>query len=307
MSGMKILEEVAKKQFGAVSRQQVVAALVHRSSIASKVKTGQLERVHELAYRLRGAPETWQRRGFEALFIGGDGSALSHQTAAWLHGLDGFVCPKLIDVSVLGSAPRPVPSVRFHRSEEGPGRVVFRRTLPVTSLERTIVDIAGELSAEELELALDSAQRRYRQFGTWLDREIKDLKPRQYPGLSMLLDLLKVRRSGPTDSALEVKVLRKLRDAGLLAHLTQYEVYDLNGDSVMRLDFCWPHLKVALHVDGFRWHAQRERFDRDARQRSRLSALGWRTVTVTFNTFADGSWLNDLLTLLNPQSVLALQ
>lgn len=61
MSGMKILEEVAKKQFGAVSRQQVVAALVHRSSIASKVKTGQLERVHELAYRLRGAPETWQR------------------------------------------------------------------------------------------------------------------------------------------------------------------------------------------------------------------------------------------------------
>ena len=311
MGGMQVLEELAKKQFGVVSRQQVVGALVHRSCVASKVKTGELERVHEMAYRLRGAPETWERRAFEALFIAGAGSALSHQTAAWLHGLDGFTRPEAIDVCVVGGLPRARASVKFHRWRGGQGRPVLRRSLPVTSLERTVVDLAGHLTPEELELAVDSAQRKYRKFGAWLDTHLELVKPRKpqgTPGLTALLDLIKLRRGdGPTDSPLEVKVLRKLRTSGLLAHLKQYEVYDLNGDYGMRLDFCWPHLKVALHVDGYLWHSQRERFDRDARQRSRLAALGWRTITVTHNTLADGSWLSDLRALLNPQSELALQ
>ncbi|MDP1826992.1 MAG: hypothetical protein Q8L48_27205 [Archangium sp.] len=304
---MKQLEQLAKQQFGVVSREQVLKALKHRSSIAWKVKNGELTRAHERAYLLRGVPRTWEQRATEGVFIGGPQSAISHQSAAWLHSLDGFERPKVIDVSVGRNRPRPREGLAFHRSRIGNGSAVIKRGLDVTSVQRTIVDLAGVLAPEALETALDSAHRKHPEFMTWLTEYIKRLSVQATPGLSSLLELIKLRSDGVTDSALEVKVLRKLRDAGLLAHLTQYEVYDLNGDYVMRLDFCWPHLKVALHVDGFRWHSQRERFDRDARQRSRLSALGWRTVTVTFNTFADGSWLNDLRALLNPQSELALQ
>ena len=82
MGGMQLLEELAKKQFGVVSRQQVVGALVHRSCIASKVKTGELERVHEMTYRLRGAPETWERRAFEALFIAGASGGIIRTSSA---------------------------------------------------------------------------------------------------------------------------------------------------------------------------------------------------------------------------------
>ena len=307
MAGMQVLEEWAKKQFGVVSRPQVAAALKHRSCIRSKVHTGELERVHERAYRLRGAPETWERSAMEALFIGGDGSALSHQTAAWLHGLDGFSRPKILDVSVVGGLPRARELVNFHRWRGGRGRPVLRNGLPVTSLERTVVDLAGVLTPEALELALDSAQRKYRKFPTWLDKHVKPIKRRGTPGLTALIELIALRGGdGPTDSPLEVKVLRRLRKAGLVAHLKQFEVYELNGDYVMRLDFCWPHLKVALHVDSYLWHSQRERFDRDARQRSRLSALGWRTITVTHNTLADDGWLNDLRALLSPQTELSL-
>lgn len=307
MVGMKQLEQLAKQQFGVVSREQVLQALKHRSSIAWKVKSGELTRSHEHAYLLRGVPRTWDQRAIEGLFIGGPASAISHRSAAWLHALDGFERPKVIDVSVGMNRPRWREGLKFHRSRLRGESTVIKRGLNVTSVQRTIVDLAGVLAPEALESALDSAHRAHPEFVTWLTAYIKPLKARATPGLTALLELIELRRDGPTDSALEVKVLRKLRDAGLLAHLKQYEVYDLNGDYVMRLAFCWPPLKVALHVDGFRWHAQRERFDRDARQRSRLSALGWRTVTVTFNTFADGSWLNDLLTLLNPQSELALQ
>lgn len=307
MVGMKQLEQLAKQQFGVVSREQVLQAAKHRSSIAWRAKRGELSRAHERAYLFRGVPRSWEQRATEGLFIGGPESTISHRSAAWLHSLDGFERPKVIDLSVGMNRPRPREGLMFHRSRVGNESTVIKRGMNVTSVQRTIVDLAGVLAPGALEMALDSAHRAYPEFVTWLTEYIKRLSVQATPGLSGLLELLKLRGNGVTDSALEVKVLRKLRDAGLLAHLTQYAVYDLNGDSVMRLDFCWPHLKVALHVDGFRWHSQRERFDRDARQRSRLSALGWRTVTVTFNTFADGSWLNDLRMLLNPQTELALQ
>ena len=50
MGGMNGLEKLASDQYGVVSRKQVVDALKLRSSIAWKVTTGELERVHKLAY-----------------------------------------------------------------------------------------------------------------------------------------------------------------------------------------------------------------------------------------------------------------
>lgn len=63
-----------------------------------------------------------------------------------------------------------------------------------------------------------------------------------------------------------------------------------------------------LHVDG-RYHHQKERFERDARQRARLSVLGWRQLVVTRKSFDDGSWLTALTPLLErtaPQLTLPL-
>jgi hypothetical protein len=85
-------------------------------------------------------------------------------------------------------------------------------------------------------------------------------------------------------------------------------VFDDRG-YVMRLDLCWPEHRVALHVDSYQWHQQRERFERDAAQRARLAALGWVSVPITSRGLDGGSWLADLrrtLGLTAPQLALDL-
>lgn len=306
MGGMKQVEVHARQQFGVVSRRQLIHAGLGRSSIAWKLKTGELERVSELVYRIRGAVPCWQRSAMEGLLICGPGSALSHATAAWLHRLDGFSAPTIVDVSRASAAPRPIEGVRFHRDPRVSPQNVITDIWRITGVQRTLVDLAGQLDDQSLEIALDSAQRRYKYAGDWLEAYLKELKPQGTPGLSRLIELFNLRRGVVTDSPLEVKVLRKLRQVGLLPTDTPFEVYEHDGTYVMRLDFAWASLKIALHVDGYLWHQQRERFDRDAKQRSRLQVLGWRCVTVTSRNFDDGSWLEDLRALLNPQRELAL-
>jgi very-short-patch-repair endonuclease len=54
----------------------------------------------------------------------------------------------------------------------------------------------------------------------------------------------------------------------------QYEVWD--GSSVVaRLDGAYPELKVAIEVDGYRYHGHREAQSQDRRRRNRLVELGW--------------------------------
>jgi hypothetical protein len=237
----------------------------------------------------------------EAQLIGGEDSALSHETAAWLHGLDGFRKPKIIDVTAHRDFAREHEGVRFHRPRNGPGPRVYCRLLLTTTVQRTIVDLAGQLAEAPLELALDSAYRKYKKFPEWLEGYVLRLKPQGTPGLSTLMRLLELRRGTVTDSPFEVRVLRKLREHGLIPDEEPVEVYDRESNYVMRLDFAWEALKVALHVDSYLWHQQRERFDRDARQRSRLTACGWQSITVTWTNFEDGAWLSDLQSLVAPQ------
>jgi hypothetical protein len=178
--------------------------------------------------------------------------------------------------------------------------------MPITTIQRTLVDLAGELTNEQLEIALDSAQRRYKPYLlTWLDPYLATLKAQFTPGLTELKLLLEARGDLVTDSALEVRVRRALRKAGLEPKEPPH-IVEHNGVYVIRLDFAWPELKVGIHCDSYRWHSQRERIDRDARQRSMLEFLNWRCITVTDATLKEGVWLDQLKALLANQHELAL-
>lgn len=259
-------------------------------------------------YRLAGTPVTWGQHAFGATLLAGPGSALSHHAAAFLFRLDGLCdrAPRPIDLSVPRNRHLADPHLRVHRSSlDFP--VVRLGRYPVTALARTLIDLSASLSSEALEFALDSAQRQFHRVDEWLTRAFARL-PRPVPhGVGVLRELLALRTDGFTDSPLEVKVRRALRATRLPQPALRREAHDDAG-YVMRLDFSWYHHKVALHVDGYRWHHQRERFERDARQRSRLAALGWTSLVVTRALFESGQWLVDLARTLadrEPQLALA--
>jgi very-short-patch-repair endonuclease len=93
-------------------------------------------------------------------------------------------------------------------------------------------------------------------------------------------------------------VWRALRKANLDPPRLQLEVHHA-GHYVMRVDFAWPRQRIALHADSFLWHARRDAFDTDARQRSVLASIGWANVIVTRHSLRERTWLQLLERLLH--------
>lgn len=76
----------------------------------------------------------------------------------------------------------------------------------MTSVQRTLIDLAGTLDDTKLDVALDSALRANRGLEPLLTQVVSQLTPNAYPGLSTLREMLVDRQV--TDSALEVEVRR---------------------------------------------------------------------------------------------------
>ena len=292
------LIRLAERQFGVFSRKQAVDLGYSRAAIHWKLASGDWVRVVGPVYRFAGNCTAWAQHAFAATLLGGKGTALSHFTAAFLFRLDGLsdTAPRPVDLTVPRHRGTSAPGLRIHRSTlEIP--TVYVRRFPVTSLARTLVDLSQSLSSEALEFALDSAQRQFHRVDEWLLRHFDRLPCPPPPGVATLRDLLALRTDGHTDSPLEVRIRRALRATTLPRPTLRHQVFDDAG-YVMRLDFAWPLHKVALHVDGYRWHHQRERFERDARQRTRLAALGWTSLIVTRRSLESDEWLHALARLL---------
>jgi hypothetical protein len=98
----------------------------------------------------------------------------------------------------------------------------------------------------------------------------------------MTLDALLAERGAALDSALEVKVRRLLRSAGLPSPTAGVDVVD-GAQFIARLDFAWPRNRprVALLAHGAKYHGNTQRWRRDLEQVSALSGLNWRVVQTT--------------------------
>ena len=299
MSDMHGLDELGRKQFGLVSRAQAEDKKVSVGGIRWRLAQGEWEPFRRGVYRFRATPNTWSQHAMGALLMAGEPSALSHQTAAFLFGLDGFTktSPIVFDVTIPAGRHLKATGIRFHRSRVKKIPVELVRGLTTTSLARTLVDLSAVLGPRELENALDSARRLRKPLADELAVYFATLKETR-PSLLLLKKLLAIRQS-PMDSVKEVELMHVIAQRGLPPPRPGYSVYD-RGRFIIKVDGAWVDQKVAVHFDSYRWHSQRERFERDARQRSVLAGLHWQNVIVTDRSLASHEWSDALKRLLLP-------
>jgi len=144
-----------------------------------------------------------------------------------------------------GRAPRR-PGIVVHRAALAAKRTTRRHSIPVTTPARTLVDIAPYLPADDLERAINEADRLDVIDPERLRASLIELKgTRGVPKLTTLLDR---RTFTLTDSVLERRFKPIVRAAGLPDPLTQQWV---NG---FRVDFFWPDLGLVVETDGLRYH-----------------------------------------------------
>ncbi len=79
-----------------------------------------------------------------------------------------------------------------------------------------------------------------------------------------------------TESPIEKLLLDAMREHPELDGIkTQHRILDEGGALVSRADFAFPDIKYAVYCDGAQWHLREARWQRDIRQRNRLTKLGW--------------------------------
>ncbi len=86
-------------------------------------------------------------------------------------------------------------------------------------------------------------------------------------------------------SIAEARVLRALDKRKIPRPEVNYSIR-VNG-AIRTLDFAWPDVKVALEVDGYRWHAERSRFERDRPRHNDIVDEEWTRFVVTARAVED--------------------
>ena len=283
-------------QLGLVTRSQARALGLSDSAIKRRVASRDWLRVRPGVFRLATAPESWWTRALAVGLWVAPGGALSHLTAAWLHRIDVNVraAPRQLEAVVPRTSARTGQvDVRIHSPRKLEAHELGTwRTVRVTSPARTLVDLAGVLGEEALEVAFDSAVRERPGLLPRLEWCLQQGRLQYGKGVERLRELVRSRgRHGATGSGLEVKVWRRLRREGLRPPALQFDVFN-QGRHVARVDFAWPLQRVAVQPVGYSAHGGGAQWRRDTAQVSELSLLGWKVLYVTARDLRSDDWLD---------------
>lgn len=210
------------------------------------------------------------------------GAAVCRSLAAWMHGTDTRTPAQRYDPLPLecvvprGKEPPSLPGVVPHVDMLPLDDITCLGGIPVTSIERTALDIA-RFSPPHMALATLDA------FAADKAVDVERLAERveEWRGLRgvgqarRLIAWADAGSESPGESWLRLRIL----DAGSPGPETQIWITDADGVPLYRLDLGWPELKIAVEYDGLEFHNSPEQRRRDiARRKDLARRFGW-TVT----------------------------
>lgn len=268
-----IVAELARRQHGVVSLEELRAAGLSRDAIRHRVARGQLTRLHSGVY-LVGPLTDPLTEPFAAVLACGPTAVLSHRAAAHLHGL---TKERLGPIHATVSAGRPRPKgVVVHRSPVAPDERCERDAIPLTTIERTLVDIAGQASRRELERLVEQAVVLRLTSEEALAEAAAE--HRRAARLRSVLDTL--TSPSLTRSEAESRLLELVRQANLPAPVTNTRI------GRWEVDAYWPRQRLVVEVDGYAFHSNRRAFERDRLKDGELLLRGLRVLRITWRQLA---------------------
>jgi hypothetical protein len=150
--------------------------------------------------------------------------------------------------------------------------------IPVTTVARTLLDLAAVLDPHQLNRALERAEALRLADPTPLVGLIA-----RYPGRRGIANLREALKEGlrpeVTKSELERRFLTFLDEVGLPRPRTNVWL-NIGGDW-MEVDCVWPEQRVIAELDSRTYHQTTAAFERDRRRDRRLQAAGWRPIRIT--------------------------
>jgi hypothetical protein len=277
-----------RSQHGVASEDQLALLGLTRRQLQYLVSSKQLEVEHQGVYRLVAFASSFESQCVAAS-LADDEVAVSHQSAARLWGLRQMQSARLHVTVSHHRHPVADGNVKVHRSivledhwRERPDGI------RLTSPARTLFDLAGAVSAQRLESAVEHALRLNLVTLPDLWEVARTLARRGRSGSGRFVRLLNSRPAWlkPVDSDLELRVADALVARGLPVPVRQHPLRLSNADTI-HPDLAWPDLRWAIEVDHVTWHGGAvATMDDHARDRQ-LRLIGWEVERVTDREIKD--------------------
>jgi hypothetical protein len=262
----------AREHHGLINWETAVELGGSRHLIRHRVSTGRWNEFRPTVYYLNVTPATWRTDVLAAVMAAGPDAVASHRTAARLFGLEGIGGHPL-DVTVpYAESPEP-RGVIVHRTRR-PLDIGVIDSIPVTTVERTLLDLAAILGERILEKLVASAFRKRLTTPEKLDSFIGHRGGRGVAGTRRLRKVLCVVEGDRSGSFAEVDLGQLIRQAPIPQPVQQLRVVLPDG-TIAYLDFAWPDRRRLAEVDSIEAHATQEQLAHDLNRQNQLMDIAW--------------------------------
>jgi very-short-patch-repair endonuclease len=265
---------IAARQHGVVSIAQLLWAGLSEAGVRRRVAAGRLHRIHRGVYAVGYSRLTQRGLWAAAILACGPGALLSHLDAAAVWDLARSRRP--VHVTTTARSRDGHPGITLHRVRHLHAEDRARHEgFPVTSVARTLLDVAATESIDRLTRMMEEAERRQILNLAAIDALLA--RSRGCRGVRRLRRALSefIPAAAETRSDLERRFLALCRDADLpLPHVNVI----VEGFEV---DMAWPAQRLVVELDSYEFHRTRAAFERDRARDAALKVAGWNSIRVT--------------------------
>ncbi len=267
-----------RDQEGALAHWQLLQVGVGAEAIRYRVRCGRYVVVYPGVYAVGHSKLSRLGHLWAAILAGGPGSLLSHQSAG--HEWAVLLSPNasLIHVTTMLRRPRRLGNIVFHRAKQiHPNDRDTHNGIPITSIPRTLLDLAESVPANKLRRAFEKAVHIGRFDKIALDELLERSHGRH--GIKPLTALAASRSSLDDPPDLRSDLEHRFRE---LCEQHNLPVPAFNVDVCGHcVDAYWPSESLVVEVDSWEFHSTREAFEADRARDRELQVVGISVLRVT--------------------------
>jgi very-short-patch-repair endonuclease len=274
------LAVLAERQHRIVTRRQLTALGIRSGAIKARLRLGQLHAVHRGVYSVGQRRLTLRGVWLAAVLACGEGALLSHRSAAALWGVMRARRLPVEVTSTRGRAGRH--GILLHCSPVTDDERTMEAGIPLTSVPRTLLDLAEVLDEDELRRAFEEADRLKLLRMPELERVCARAGRRK--GLPSLRRLVAAARAPiTTRSPLEDTFAEFCRE-----HLADLPAPQPNVSIIdHEVDAYWPSHRLVVEMDSWEFHGGRTAFESDRKRDAKMHAAGYRVIRLTHRRLRD--------------------
>jgi very-short-patch-repair endonuclease len=278
-----LIADLAKRQHGVVSRRQLLDLGMGRTAVDGRLARGSLHQVYRGVYVVGYRRISRKGRWMAAVLACGPGAVLSHGAAGCLWG---FLSPGFDRIEVTCPVGRRTrrAGIKCHEANLAADEITEIDGIPVTSVFRTLFDLAGDLKPRQFERA-------------WKEVKVKRLTDRV--PMAELIDRHPTKRGavalrGLLVSTRPIQVTRNEFEERFLVVLDASDLPQPRFNAPLHLrgqffepDCLWEDQKLIAELDGGEVHNTDHAFQSDRKRDRILLAEGYRTTRITWEQLRD--------------------